>query len=108
VSVLRRAGLPPQGNELEFLKAVLRRAEERGQRVDGRILRIEPMRHEAREGIALTPQELAELASRFPEDTKRLVLLAGTVGARQNGGSPSTSASSSSTATSRSCASRAR
>jgi integrase len=71
-------------NELEFLKAVLRRAEERGQRVDGRILRIEPVRHESREGIALTPTELAELASWFPEDMKRLVLLAGTVGARQN------------------------
>jgi hypothetical protein len=95
-------------NELEFLKAVLRPAEERGQRVDGRILRIEPVRHEPCEGIALTPTELAELASWFAEDTKRLVLLAGTVGARQNDGPHSTSASSNSTATSRSCAFRAR
>jgi hypothetical protein len=64
--------------------AVLRRAEERGQRVDGRILRIEPVRHQPREGIALTPEELAELASWITEHSKRLVLLAGTVGARQN------------------------
>jgi hypothetical protein len=41
------------------------------------------VRHEPREGIALTPKELADLASWFPEDSKRLVLLAGTVGARQ-------------------------
>jgi integrase len=84
--VVERAGTARRSakNELEFLKAVLRRAEERGQRVDGRLLRIEPVRHEPREGISLTPTELAELASWFPEDTKRLVLLAGTVGARQN------------------------
>ena len=42
-------------NELVFLKAVLRRASGRGQRVDERILAIDPIRHFAREGIALTP-----------------------------------------------------
>jgi len=63
---------------------VLRRAHERGQRVDGRILRIPAIRHTAREGIALTADELRELASWLPERHKRLVLLAGTVGARQN------------------------
>ena len=71
-------------NELEFLKAVLRRAHERGQRVDGRIFRIPSIRHTAREGIALNVEELNELASWFPESHRRLVLLAGTVGARQN------------------------
>jgi integrase len=69
-------------NELVFLKAVLRRASSRGQRVDERILTIEPIRHVAREGIALTPDQLNVLASVMPERLRRLVLLGGTIGAR--------------------------
>ena len=85
-AIVERARNHPRSakNELELLKAVLRRAHERGQRIDGRILRIPAIRHTAREGIALTAEELHELASWFPESHKRLVLLAGTVGARQN------------------------
>lgn len=69
-------------NELELLKAVLRRAQARGQRVDEAVLAIAPIRHTPREGIALTPEQLAELASWFPEYLRRLPLLAGSVGAR--------------------------
>lgn len=69
-------------NELIFLKAVLRRAAARGQRVDQRILGIDPIRHVAREGIALTPEQLNVLASVFPEHLQRLPLLGGTIGAR--------------------------
>jgi integrase len=70
-------------NELELLKRVLRDARGRGQRVDEGVLSIPPVRHRAREGRALTVEELNELASWFPEHSKRLVLLAGMVGARQ-------------------------
>jgi hypothetical protein len=56
----------------------------RGQRVDGRILRIPAIRQTAREGVALTADELHGLPSLLPEGHRRLVLLAGTVGARQN------------------------
>jgi integrase len=69
-------------NELVFLKAVLKRASGRGQRVDERILAIEPIRHVAREGVALTPDQLNVLASVMPERLRRLVLLGGTIGAR--------------------------
>jgi integrase len=69
-------------NELVFLKAVLKRASSRGQRVDERILAIDPIRHVAREGIALTPEQLNVLASVMPETLRRLVLLGGTIGAR--------------------------
>jgi integrase len=69
-------------NELIFLKAVLKRASARGQRVDDRILAIEPIRHVAREGIALTPTQLNMLAGVMPEGIRRLVLIGGTVGAR--------------------------
>lgn len=85
-AIVERARRHPRSakNELELLKAVLRRAHERGQRIDGRILRIPSIQHSPREGIALTAEELRELASWLPERHKRLVLLAGTVGARQN------------------------
>ena len=64
-------------NELVFLKAVLRRAAGRGQRIDQRILAIEPIRHTAREGVALSPEQLKVLASVMPERIRRLVLLGG-------------------------------
>jgi integrase len=71
-------------NELEFLKRVLREAKERGQRVDPAVLTIRAVPHKPRRGRALTVAELYEFASWFPEHVKRLVLVAGQVGARQN------------------------
>ena len=84
-AIVERAGKHPRSakNELELLKAVLRRAHERGQRIDGRILRIPAIRHTPREGVALTVEELRELASWLPESHRRIVLLGGSVGARQ-------------------------
>jgi integrase len=70
-------------NELEFLKRVLRDARGRGQRVDEAIFAIEPIRHVPREGRALSVDQLYELASWFPDGSRRLVLLAGMIGARQ-------------------------
>ena len=70
-------------NELQFLKRVLRDARGRGQRVDEGVLSIPPIRAKPRDGWALTVEQLYELASWFPEHCKRLVLLAGMVGARQ-------------------------
>jgi integrase len=56
----------------------------RGQRVDGAIFEIPPVRHRPREGRGLTVSELHEFASWFPEHASRLVLIAGQVGCRQN------------------------
>jgi integrase len=70
-------------NELEFLKRVLRDARSRGQRVDEGVFAVPAVKHAAREGRALNVEQLYELASWFPEYAKRLVLLAGMVGARQ-------------------------
>jgi integrase len=70
-------------NELELLKRVLRDGQSRGQRVDEGVLNLPAIRHVAREGRALTVEQLYELASWAPEHSKRLVLLAGMVGARQ-------------------------
>lgn len=80
-----RAAAHPRSahNELQFLKAVLRDARARGHRVDPLLLEVPAVRHEARAGRALTVDELYELASWFPEHVKRLILLAGQVGARQ-------------------------
>jgi integrase len=83
--IARRAADYPRSalNELQLLKRVLRDAKARGQRVDERVLGIPPIKHRPREGRALTVEELYELASWFPEHSKRLVLLAGMVGSRQ-------------------------
>ena len=83
--IARRATEHPRAarNELEFLKRVLRDARSRGQRVDERVLAVPAIKHAAREGRALSVGQLHELASWFPEHSKRLVLLAGMVGARQ-------------------------
>jgi integrase len=70
-------------NELEFLKRVLRDARSRGQRVDEAVLSVPAIKHAAREGRALSVEQLHELASWFPDHSKRLVLLAGMIGARQ-------------------------
>lgn len=81
----RAAGHPRSAlDELQFLKRVLREAEDRGQRVDEAVLRIKLRNHAPRRGRALTVAQLYELASWFPEHTSRLVLVAGQVGARQS------------------------
>lgn len=84
--IATRAALHPRSakNELEALKAVLRDARARGHRVDPLLLEIPAIGHEPRDGRALTVDELYELASWFPEHVKRLILLAGQVGARQH------------------------
>lgn len=83
--IAERASKRPRAakNELEFLKRVLRDARSRGQRVDEGVLAVPAIKHSAREGRALTAEQLYELASWFPEGVKRLVLLAGMVGARR-------------------------
>lgn len=84
--VARRAAQHPRSakNELEAIKSVLTQARSRGQRVDASIFDIPAVAHTPRRGRALTVDELYELASWFPEHTRRLVLLAGQVGARQH------------------------
>ena len=84
--ILDRAKEHPRSakNELEFLKRVLHDAKGRGQRVDGAIFEIPPVKHRPREGRSLTVSELHELASWFPEHVSRLILVAGQVGCRQN------------------------
>lgn len=69
-------------NELQVLKAALRRAESRGQRVDANIYDIPPPKHETREALALTLDQLDEIASWMPGHIKRIVLLVGLVGLR--------------------------
>jgi integrase len=71
-------------NELEFLKRVLHDAKGRGQRVDGALFEITPVKHRPRRGRGLTVSELYELSSWAPEHASRLILLAGQVGCRQN------------------------
>lgn len=71
-------------NELKRLKACLREAASRGQRVDPAIFAISPVRHKPRRGRALEAQQLYELSSWMPEYIRRLVPLAGQVGARQH------------------------
>jgi integrase len=84
--IYERAEVHPRSakNELEFLKRVLKEAKGRGQRVDPGLFLIPPIPFRARRGRALTVLELYELAAWFPDQVKRLVLLAGQVGARQN------------------------
>ena len=83
--IAARAAKRPRAakNELEHLKRVLREARARGQRVDEGVLAIPHVKHLARQGWALTVEELYELASWVPEHSKRLVLLAGMVGQRE-------------------------
>ena len=84
--IVARAAEHPRSalDELQFLKRVLREAEDRGQRVDQAVLRIKLRNHAPKRGRALTVEQLYELASWFPEHTSRLVLVAGQVGARQS------------------------
>jgi integrase len=67
---------------LQELKTGLRAAQSRGQQVDPGILAIEPVRHEAIEGIALELDDLDGIAAWMPERVKRLVPFCGTVGLR--------------------------
>jgi integrase len=82
--VMRRASRFPVAarNELQVAKAALKLAESRGQMVDKAILDIDPVRHEAEDGVALEPKKLVELALLHPARLQRLVLLTGTVGFR--------------------------
>jgi integrase len=84
--IYARAAVHPRSakNELEFLKRVLQEAKGRGQRIDPALFLIPPVKHRARRGRALNVSELYELAAWFPDHVKRVVLLAGQVGARQN------------------------
>ncbi len=70
-------------NELQVLKACLRAARSRGQRVDRGILDIPAIRHRPREGRALTLEELYAFSSYLPNYIRRIIPLAGLVGARQ-------------------------
>jgi integrase len=47
-------------------------------------LELRPVKHAPRRGKALSVDELYELASWFPENVSRLILLAGQIGARQS------------------------
>lgn len=69
-------------NVLQVGKASLRLAESRGQLVDKAIYDIDPVRHEAAEGQALTVEKLLELAAWHPERLKRMVMLCGVLGLR--------------------------
>jgi integrase len=69
---------------LQLLKAVLREAGSRGQRIDDAVLDIPAVRHKAKRGRALEPEELLDLSSFMPEYIKRFALLAGRVGFRVN------------------------
>ena len=82
--VAARASVAPTAarNELQVLKAALRAAQSRGQQVDVGILEIDPVRVEAREGVALEYSQLLDLASWLPERIKRIVPFCGTVGLR--------------------------
>jgi integrase len=84
--IYARAAVHPRSakNELEFLKRVLQEAKGRGQRVDPALFLIPPIKHRPGRGRALNVSELYELAAWFPDHVKRLVLVAGQVGARQN------------------------
>ena len=84
--ITSRAAAHPRSakNELELLKRVLREAKERGQKIDAAVLTIKPIVYRPRRGRGLSVPELYELASWFPEHARRLVLVAGQVGARQN------------------------
>jgi integrase len=81
-----RAALHPRSalDELQFIKRVLRDAKGRGQRIDEAVLELRPVKHAPRRGKALSVDELYELASWFPENYSRLILLAGQIGARQS------------------------
>jgi integrase len=84
--IVARASEHPRSalDELQFLKRVLRDAKGRGQAVDEAVLELRSVKHSPRRGKALTVDELYELASWFPEQTSRLILIAGQVGARQS------------------------
>jgi integrase len=69
-------------NELQHLKAVLTQAEQRGQRFDRAILAIPAVRYDERDGVALTWEQVQELASFAPEYVRRVIVFAATSGMR--------------------------
>jgi integrase len=75
--------LPKQARaERQALLQILKLARERGDRFDEELLELNPIRVDARVGVALEPEELLYLAERAPEHQRRWYLLAGTIGAR--------------------------
>src|SRR5919108_3320695 len=76
--IAERAAEHPRSaqNELAFLKRVLRDARGRGQSIDETVLLIDPVKAPPRRGRALTVEQLYE------EHSRRLIPLAGMVGAR--------------------------
>ena len=71
-------------NELKLIKSCLREAASRRQQVDPAIFEIPPVKHRPRRGRALEVEQVFELGSWFPEYVRRLIPLAGLVGARQS------------------------
>lgn len=69
-------------NELQELKAALREAQARGQRVDPAIFTLTVPKPTPRTGRALTVEELDAIAAWMPEHIKRVVPFCGTVGLR--------------------------
>jgi integrase len=69
--------------ELNFLKAVLRDAGSRNQRFDEAILKIPPIRHNPKDPVFLTPDEVNAIASWMPNHIRRAVLLAFQTGMRR-------------------------
>ena len=67
-----------------LLIASLRDAQDsRGQRVDPALFRLDQIRSQERQAIALTGEQLSELASWLPDYIFRIVLVAGLTGMRQ-------------------------
>jgi integrase len=83
-TVTGRAARHPNAakKELELVKRALRDAKRRGQRFDQELLTVDAVKNINRTGQALDVDELDQLASWFPDELGRLVLVAGTVGLR--------------------------
>lgn len=69
-------------NELQLLKAVLRSAQARGQRVDPGVLSARGVRVEHTEARALEPDEVDAITAWMPEHVRRIVPLLASVGLR--------------------------
>lgn len=69
-------------NELQSFKRVLLAEQERGQHFEAALLSIPPVRHESREGLALTMEQVLEWASWAPEYIRRIFPFAATTAMR--------------------------
>lgn len=83
---IKRAKTAPvqADKELQDIKAVLRDAASRGQRVDQAIFAIKAVNKKPRRGWALDVQQVRFLASWMPAYVQNIVPLAGLIGARQS------------------------